>query len=190
MPAADPTPSPAHPAADPLAALAARHAETRRRCEALRRLAVEEEGGAASGADRTEHANQAAELLAYFDGPARHAREAQERDLFPALIESMAGSDAVCLRGMTEGLRGERARLDGLWRGRLRPVLARLAAGEAARLDPETTGAWAEDFQRHLEAADDELLAMAARLLTDEALAELGERWTQLGERLTRPGER
>ncbi|MER1968646.1 hemerythrin domain-containing protein [Castellaniella sp. GW247-6E4] len=169
MPTAATPPLP--PAIDPIEALAARHAETRRHCEALRRLAAG--GGAATGAKR------AAELLAYFDGPARQAREDQEQDLFPALIESMAGSDAVCLRGMTEGLRAERARLDGIWRARMRPALAQMAAGAPTTLDEAEAGAWAEDFHRHLQMADEELLPMAARLLADDVLAELSARWRE-----------
>uniref|UniRef100_UPI00333FD21E hemerythrin domain-containing protein n=1 Tax=Castellaniella defragrans TaxID=75697 RepID=UPI00333FD21E len=162
---------PTTPSPDPLETLAARHAETRRRCAAL-------PGLLASGNDAPAvsfRAAQAAELLAYFDGPARRARQIQEQCLFPALIESMAGSDAVCLRGMTEGLRSERQRLDGIWHARLRPALAQLAAGEPAAIDAAAVQAWTEDFQRCLQRADDELLPMAARLLTDEALSTLGE---------------
>ena len=42
-----------------------------------------------------------------FDTSARHHHDDEERDLFPALIESMAGSDAVCLRELTAALTAE-----------------------------------------------------------------------------------
>ncbi|WP_269494067.1 hemerythrin domain-containing protein [Castellaniella sp. S9] len=163
------------PPADAIEALALRHAETQRRCEAL--LPLLAPAGAAPAPAPAARATAAAELLAYFDGAAQRAREAQEHGVFPALIESMAGSDAVCLRGMTDGLRDERRRLDGIWRARLRPALAQLAAHAPATIDEAAARAWVADFQRYLQAADEELLPMAARLLTDEALAELGERW-------------
>lgn len=41
--------------------------------------------------------------MRYFDTAARH-HEDEEQDLFPALLESMAGSDAVCLRELTASL--------------------------------------------------------------------------------------
>jgi hypothetical protein len=36
--------------------------------------------------------------MRYFDVAARQHHEDEEQDLYPALLESMAGSDAICLR--------------------------------------------------------------------------------------------
>lgn len=162
----------ATPPADPIDALLARHAETSRQCDALLQLS-------AAGPGTAPIESRAADLLAYFDGPAQAARRIQEHGLFPALIESMAGSDAVCLRGMTQGLRDERRRLDGIWRARLRPALARLAAGAdpATTWDAATVQSWVEDFKQYLCMADEELLPMAARLLIDETWATPDESW-------------
>jgi hypothetical protein len=56
---------------------------------------------AAHGADEEARA-AAASVMRYFDSSANHHHDDEEHDLFPALIESMAGSDAVCLRDLTE----------------------------------------------------------------------------------------
>ena len=48
-------------------------------------------------------------------------------------IESMAASDAVCLREMIEGLKADHRALEAIW-ARLRDVLQRIAAGETVPL--------------------------------------------------------
>ncbi|GAA0782809.1 hemerythrin domain-containing protein [Castellaniella ginsengisoli] len=131
----------------PIARLLAAHAETRRHLDAL----------ADAGADAWPGA------AAWFEGPARTAYEILETRLFPALIESMAGSDAVCLKGLTGGLARDRADLERRWRQAVRSA----AADPAAR---EALAAWIEDYRGWLACADEELLPMAARLLDDAAL--------------------
>ena len=141
-------PSPSAP--DPIDRLLALHAETRRRLHAL--------------ADAPETATGLAHWL---DGPAHAADDILEQRLFPALIESMAGSDAVCLKGMTGGLARERADLNRRWRQSVRPALENATADPGAA---ETRRVWIQDMQDWLSRADTELLPMAARLLDDEAL--------------------
>ncbi len=140
------------PSPDPIARLLAVHAETRRRLQAA--------GG---------HASEPAALAAWIDGPARVAHDILEQRLFPALIESMAGSDAVCLKGMTGGLARDRADLDRRWRQAIRPALD----GAADPADGNALAAWTGDYLAWLARADGELLPMAARLLDDAALDEL-----------------
>src|SRR5690606_39968754 len=107
-----------------------------------------------------------ATLPAWIGGPARIAHDTLEQRLFPALIESMAGSDAVCLKGMTVGLARDRANLDRRWRQAVLPALGDNPAGPAL-------AAWASDYLAWLARADEELLPMAARLLDVASLEEL-----------------
>jgi hemerythrin-like domain-containing protein len=112
----------------------------------------------------------AAAVLDYFDASDAVHHEDEERDLYPALIESMAGSDAVCLRQMTEGVTALHRRLESLW-DRLRPSVEALAAGRDAALDAAAAQALADTCAQLFRQEDRELLPMARRLLDDAALA-------------------
>ncbi|MCZ4331180.1 hypothetical protein [Castellaniella denitrificans] len=137
------------PPPDPIGRLHAVHAETRRRLQ--------------GALGRAAHWPA---LAAWIDGPARAAHDILEQRLFPALIESMAGSDAVCLKAMTGGLVRDRADLDRRWRQTARPALDGVTVA-AVGVDLAT---WADDYLAWLARADGELLPMAARLLDDAAL--------------------
>lgn len=153
----------------PLEMLAACHGRMERHLALLERL----------GAHLADHGHDgqardaAAQLLRYFDraAPDHHADE--ERDLFPALLESMAGSDPVCLRELTASLSDDHRRLEAGWRP-LRTLLQRIADGEPEALDPAAAQAWVADYRRHLAREDAELLPMAARLLDDDAIVQVG----------------
>jgi len=136
------------PVPDPISVLLQGHAATRARLEGL-----------AAGAPDPDAA-------AWFDGPAAAQRRLLTETLCPALIESMAGSDAVCLKGMTRGLADRDASLGRRWPG----IRAALGRGDA---DPAALAAWVEDYQAYLRYADEELLPMADRLLDDQALQQL-----------------
>jgi hypothetical protein len=84
----------------PLEMLAACHGRVQHQCETLLRLVAHLQ---AHGADRPAQ-EAASAVMRYFDTAARHHHEDEEQDLFPALLESMAGSDAVCLRELTASL--------------------------------------------------------------------------------------
>ena len=92
-----------HPSASfevPLEMLAACHQRIVQQCDTLNRLLPHL---AAHGADL--QAQQAAQaVLRYFDQAAVDHHADEEQDLFPALLESMAGSDAVCLRELIDVL--------------------------------------------------------------------------------------
>lgn len=153
----------------PLEMLSACHGRIEQQCATLRRLVPHL---AAHGAD-ADARSAAVAVMRYFDTAAKHHHEDEEKDLFPALIESMAGSDAVCLREMTQGLAAEHLELEARWR-HLRAVLEQIAAGHTVPLNAEDVQALVGLYERHMEREEQELLPMAARLLSDQALERIG----------------
>jgi hemerythrin-like domain-containing protein len=156
-------------AEEPLQRLSTCHAGIQHGCARLVGLV---EHLARRGSDREARA-EAAELILYFDAAPRQHHADEEVDLFPALIESMAGSDAVCLRQLTEHLAAEHRELDARWR-RVRAALQRVVEGERVSIEPGEVEALAGLHQRHIEREERELLPMAARLLGDDDLERLG----------------
>lgn len=153
----------------PLEMLAACHGRVERQCATLLRLAAHLP---LHGAD--EQARSAAgNVMRYFDTSARQHHEDEEIDLFPALLESMAGSDAVCLRELTEGLTREHRQFEVMWHG-LRAMLQRLADGENIVLDAASVKAFTDAYAKHIEREETELLPMAARLLDAAQIATMG----------------
>jgi hemerythrin-like domain-containing protein len=153
----------------PLEMLSACHRRIERQCATLNRLVAHL---AAHGADE-EARTAAAGVMRYFDTSARQHHEDEEQDLFPALIESMAGSDAVCLRELTEGLKADHRALQACWQP-VREVLERVIAGVSAPLASDDVEALAGLYERHIAREENELLPMAERLLCDDDLARIG----------------
>ena len=153
----------------PLEMLAACHLRIEQQCATLQRLAAHLP---AHGAD-ADARSAALGVMRYFDTAARDHHADEEADLFPALLESMAGSDAVCLRELTAGLASEHRELEERWRV-LRLTLEQVAAGEPALLAPQDVQAFVERYEQHLAREDDELLPMAGRLLSDAQIDEIG----------------
>ena len=88
--------------------------------------------------------------------------DAQERDLFPALVESMAGSDAICLRELTAGCTREHRALEAALR----------RAGDVPADSPTRPFERLRNLcEQHLAREETELLPMAARLLGDDEVA-------------------
>lgn len=146
--------SPSFP--EPIARLLAGHADTRRQLRIL----------TAIPAARPEPSVVQA-AIDWMDGPAQTQRRIVEQVLFPALIESMAGSDAVCLKGMTQGLAQQGTNLGHRWRQTIRSELAQPQPDAALLM------AWIEAFLAYLQRIDEEILPMANRLLDDSALNDL-----------------
>ena len=153
----------------PLEMLSACHHRVERQCSTLRRLVPHL---AAHGGD-ADARSAAAAVLRYFDtaAPDHHADE--ETDLFPALIESMAGSDAVCIRELVTALTADHRQLELHWR-RLRPLLQAIAAGQSQPLRVADVDPLLSLYAQHIAREDAELLPLAARLLDDTALATVG----------------
>ena len=154
----------------PLEMLAACHERIERQCATLRRLVPHL---ATRGADE-EARTAAGNVLRYFDTAAKHHHDDEEKNLFPALLESMAGSDPVCLRDLTDALRADHRALDSIWQ-RVRASLAQVAAGSSAQLSSDDVEALISGYERHIERENQELLPMAARLLGDDELAQIGK---------------
>ena len=163
-------PTPVASAEAPLEMLSACHGRIERQCATLRRLVAHL---AAHGADE-EARTAATNVIRYFDSSAQHHHDDEEEDLFPALLESMAGSDAVCLRDLTDALTAEHRALDADWQ-RVRASLAQIAAGTSAHLGSDDVEALVGRYERHIAREEQELLPMAARLLADEDLARIGK---------------
>lgn len=153
----------------PLEMLAACHLRVQDQCTTLLRLVPHL---ATQGADRP--AQQAATaVMRYFDTAARHHHDDEERDLFPALIESMAGSDAVCLRDLTSSLIADHRALEARWAA-LRAVLAQVAGGQAAPLAADEVSGFTDLYAQHIAREEAELLPMAQRMLSDAELDRIG----------------
>jgi hypothetical protein len=153
----------------PLEMLAACHLRVHGQCQTLQRLVPHL---AAHGADRQAR-EAAVAVMRYFDTSARHHHADEETDLFPALLESMAGSDAVCLRELTAALTAEHRALEQRW-GRLRLSLGAVASGAAATLAADDVQAFVDLYEMHIAREEAELLPMAARLLDEATLDRIG----------------
>lgn len=158
----------------PLEMLSACHHRIERQCNTLRRLAPHLRE---HGADE-EARSAAGRIMRYFDTSALHHHADEEQDLFPALLESMAGSDPVCIKGLTEGLTHDHRKLEAGWR-QLRQVLAQIADGQAVELPADALEAFVSLYERHMKLEEDELLPMAARLLSDADITRIGQAMRQ-----------
>jgi hemerythrin-like domain-containing protein len=153
----------------PLEMLSACHSRIELQCATLRRLVPHL---ACDGADEQARI-AAASVMRYFDTAAVHHHADEERDLFPALIESMAGLDAVCLRQLMAGLAAEHRALEGHWR-QVRSALVRVVDGDALSVAADDVEALVGLYERHIEREEKELLPLAARLLSNDELDRIG----------------
>lgn len=154
----------------PLALLSACHERIAKQCTTLQRLPAHL---AVHGAD--DAARQAvAQVMRYFDTAGRLHHQDEEEDLFPALFEAMAGSDAVCLHEMHARITREHRALDAAWQT-LYTQLVPLKEGNATALDPQSVEDFALRHRRHIDFEEGELLPLAARLLSDAQLQVIGQ---------------
>ncbi|TEA78005.1 hemerythrin domain-containing protein [Allopusillimonas ginsengisoli] len=153
----------------PLEMLAACHVRIERYCATLSRLS----GHALEQGSDADAQRAAAGIIRYFDTAAVLHHADEEEDLFPALLESMAGSDAVCIRELTSALSAEHRLLESAWRT-LRASLQRIAAGKPALLPDAAVITFTSTYARHMRIEEDEVLPMAARLLSDHDIDRIG----------------
>jgi hemerythrin-like domain-containing protein len=114
-------------------------------------------------------------LLRFFDNEVPQHCMDEEQHLFPALIDSMAGSDAVCLRALANGSMERHQVLAAQWE-RLRGSLEHIAAGRLILLPRNEVEAFAAAWTGHVDVEEAELLPMASRLLSDDELVALYRR--------------
>lgn len=153
----------------PLEMLAACHGRVQHQCETLHRLLAHLKD---HGADRP--AQEAARaVMRYFDTAARHHHEDEEQDLFPALLESMAGSDAMCLHELIAALCNDHRALERHWQ-LVRVVLLQVQEGQGSTLADTDVPIFIDRYAQHIAREEAELLPMAVRLISAEELDRIG----------------
>lgn len=155
----------------PLEMLAACHIRIQHQCTTLRRLAdhLPEHGSDAQAQ------SAAAAIMRYFDTAAIDHHADEEDDLFPALLESVAGSDPVCIRQLIDRLCHEHRQIETAWRS-LRKTLQQIAAGDVdVTLPGPDVDAFIALYTNHIQLEDDELLPMANRLLGNHDIERIGK---------------
>ena len=153
----------------PLERLAACHGRMRNQCATLLRLRSHV---AAVGADPAA-STAARGVMRYFDTAARDHYEDEEQDLFPAMLESMAGSDPVCIRELIDSLKNDHRELERLW-GKVRAWLLEVEAGKAVPPEIHEVDLFVDLHETHATREERELLPMAERLLSTKDLDEIG----------------
>jgi len=153
----------------PLEMLAACHERIRHQCATLQRLPPH----LATHGANVEARAAAAQVIRYFETSGKQHHQDEEEDLFPALIESMAGSDAVCLHEITAALQADHHALETGWIP-LRDRLMQIVNGDNAPLTARDVETWIAHYEQHIQREEDVLLPMAARLLSEAALEQIG----------------
>lgn len=154
--------------------LAACHHRVESQCATLQRLVAHL---AVHGSDAQARVAATA-VLRYFDNSAVDHHADEEVDLFPALIDSTAGSDATGVRALIESLKRDHRTLESQWQ-RLRPLLLKVAAGEPQVLLSGSVMPMIALYERHMQREEAQLLPMAARLLSDTELDRVGRAMRQ-----------
>lgn len=166
---ADPKPSsPSVEYNGPLVMLTECHRRVENQCRTLARLApyLQRHGNDATAVEA------ARAVMHYFDlaAPQHHADE--ENDLFPEMFEAVAGSDARCLRDISDALATDHRCLEVLWMS-LRARLQDVATGRAVGLRIGDIRVFSASYATHIAREERELFPMVARLLSDEAIQRL-----------------
>lgn len=162
--------SPAASTEVPLEMLAACHIRIQHQCDILLRLAKHLP---LHGSD--DQARQAAKnITRYFDTAAVDHHADEENDLFPALLESVAGSDPVCIRQLIDRLCHEHRQLEAGWR-KIRKILSDVADGKPVKLPQHEVDTFVSAYTEHLELEETELLPMANRLLDANQIEHIGQ---------------
>lgn len=158
---------------DPLEMLRACHGKILRQCDTLEKLASHLK---TDGCDM--QARQAAQgILRYFDSAGKFHHQDEECDLFPALQAGDA-DEQERLDALRQRLLKEHVTMLAAWE-ELRPVLLQIVEGMNVRLDDSLATRFIDSHSMHIAVENSELLPLAARLLTQEQLREIGMRMAE-----------
>ena len=155
----------------PLEMLSACHGRVQAQCTTLQRLLRHL---IHHGNDADARAAATA-VMRYFDLAAPHHHDDEEQDLFPALLQAAAGSNAVVAQALTQRLRDEHRVLEQHWQA-LRLALTAVAESRADRLDEQQALDFCDFYQKHIDLEEAELLPLAQRVLSDTQLDQIGRR--------------
>lgn len=155
---------------EPIEMLRACHDRIAHQCATLERLVAHLQ---THGCDEPAR-EAAAAVLRYFTlaGLNHHADE--ERDLFPRLLATATGEDAQRAAILVASMVADHREMERLW-GALEPVLATLARGAIDRLDAVLVGAFCTIYRNHIVIEENDVIALAERVLPRAALAEVGQ---------------
>ncbi len=118
----------------------------------------------------------AADMLAFFDAVILEHHGEEERELFPAVIQSAAkGREQDHVRTMVERLTTEHRQIEAWW-SRIKPQLKQIAKGHDATLDAVAVQQLVQEYHAHARYEEDEFLPLSQAILGRNAnhMAALG----------------
>lgn len=149
---------------NPLGMLRACHRRIERQLATLARL---QRHLPEHGADDDARAAASA-ILRYFDSAAPNHHADEEASVFPRLLARLPDS-----RRVIDRLERDHETLAENWR-HLRPLLAAIAAGERANLDPKTVRDVQAAYAAHIACEEEQLIPLAQETLHPEEIATIG----------------
>ncbi|HQR53960.1 MAG TPA: hemerythrin domain-containing protein [Burkholderiales bacterium] len=167
---------------EPIEMLRACHDRIAHQCTTLERLVPHLKR---HGCDQTAR-EAAAGVLRYFTlaGPHHHADE--ERDLFPRLLDVATGEDAQRAALLVTSMVADHREMERLW-SEIEPALAAIARGAIDGLDGVLVGAFCTVYRNHMAIEENDVIALAERVLPPAALTEIG--WSMSIRRGVKPPE-
>jgi len=159
---------------NPLAMLHACHGKILAQCVTLRKLSSHL---SSNGCDL--QAQQAAQnILRYFDTSGQFHHQDEEENLFPTL-RLITGAEKPGVDALLERLLSDHAVMAAAW-SELRNILLLLAKGENEPLNDTLLDKFITLYTEHIDVEERDLLPLAARLLSPQQTAEIGQ---QMAER-------
>ena len=153
----------------PLEMLSACHGRVESQCQTMLRLVPH---FAANGPDQA--AREAAQnIMRYFDTSAKHHHADEEEDLFPALLRAAQGGELARLHELIDALLAQHRQLEQAWI-EIRWKLEGIWLGMKPDVGLEQVERMVDLYRQHIAREEDELLPLAARLLTEAQLDVVG----------------